>query len=66
MMPDFQGGPVKFLKEVKTELIKVQWPTKDEVVKLTVIVLVVSLVFGLYIGGLDMIFTQITNIIIGV
>lgn len=61
MMPNFTGGPVVFLKEVKTELGKVIWPTRDEVIKLTIIVIALSVVIGLYVGGLDMVFTKTTD-----
>lgn len=64
MMPDFSGGPVVFLKEVKTELTKVVWPTRAEVIKLTVIVIAVSVFIGLYIGGLDMLFTTLTDFLV--
>jgi len=60
MRPDFRGGPVIFLKEVKSELAKVTWPTRDQVIKLTIVVVVVSFIIGLYIGGLDLIMTKIT------
>jgi len=62
MMPDFKGGPVVFLKEVKAELLKVVWPTRNEVVKLTIIVITVSVAIGLYIGGLDFVFTKMTDL----
>lgn len=61
-MPDFKGNPVSFLKEVKAELAKVVWPTRQEVVKLTIIVIAVSVVIGLYIGGLDSIFTKLMDL----
>ena len=64
MMPDFKGGPVVFLKEVKTELAKVVWPTKNDVIKLTVVVIIVSAAIGIYIGGLDLLFTKLTDILV--
>lgn len=64
MMPDFTGGPVVFLKEVKAELLKVVWPTRSEVVKLTIIVIGVSVAIGLYIGGLDFVFTKMTDLLV--
>lgn len=63
-MPNFKGGPIVFLKEVRAELTKVIWPTRAQVIKLTVIVIVVSLGMGLYIGSLDLIFTKLTDILI--
>lgn len=64
MMPDFSGGPVVFIKEVRAELSKVIWPTRDEVIKLTIIVIAVSALIGLYIGGLDFVFTKLTDIFV--
>jgi preprotein translocase subunit SecE len=64
MLPDFKLNPVIFLKEVKAELMKVVWPTRQEVIKLTIVVIAVSILFGLYIGGLDLVFTQLTNFLI--
>ncbi|OGG20659.1 preprotein translocase subunit SecE [Candidatus Gottesmanbacteria bacterium RIFCSPHIGHO2_02_FULL_40_13] len=63
MKPDFKGSPVIFLKEVKSELLKVNWPSREEVIKLTVIVVVISTVIGLYIGGMDILLTKLTSII---
>ncbi|OGG03237.1 preprotein translocase subunit SecE [Candidatus Gottesmanbacteria bacterium RBG_16_37_8] len=62
MRPDFRGGPVVFLKEVRSELAKVTWPTRDQVIKLTIVVVAVSFVIGLYIGSLDLIMTQVTGL----
>ena len=62
--PDFRGGPVVFLKEVKAELLKVSWPTRDQVIKLTIVVVVVSFAIGLYIGGLDLAFTKLTDLLL--
>lgn len=64
MMPDFASSPVVFLKEVKAELKKVIWPSKPEVVKLTVVVLAVSVLVGIYIGGLDLVFTKLTDVLV--
>ncbi|MBI2616603.1 preprotein translocase subunit SecE [Candidatus Gottesmanbacteria bacterium] len=63
-MPDFKGNPVVFLKEVRAELVKVIWPGRAEVIKLTIVVIMISLVFGLYIGGLDLLFTKLTDVLI--
>lgn len=50
--------PVTFIKEIHQELKQVVWPKKEEVIKLTTIVIVVSIIVGLYIGGLDFAFTK--------
>ncbi|MDO8451928.1 MAG: preprotein translocase subunit SecE, partial [bacterium] len=38
--------PGRFLKEVIAELKKVHWPTRQETVKLTVVVIAVSVAVG--------------------
>jgi preprotein translocase subunit SecE len=46
-----------------SELQKVTWPTRQETMKLTIVVVVGSLFVGLYIGGLDIIFAQMLRLI---
>lgn len=46
-----------FLKEVKVELKKVNWPTRQETIKYTLIVIGVSLAVMIFLGGLDFLFT---------
>ncbi len=45
--------PLSFLKETRDELKKVIWPTQSEVIRLTAVVIVISLIVGLFIGGFD-------------
>ncbi len=59
-----QINPVKFFTEVKAELLKVTWPTKDQVIRLTTVVVVISVVVGLFLGGLDLVFTKLVELII--
>ena len=56
--------PVTFLKETQDELKKVVWPTRAEVARLTVVVMVVSLIVGLLLGGLDFVFTKALEVIV--
>ena len=44
---------VKFVKEAITELGKVTWPTKAVVIRLTIGVLVVSILFAIFVGVVD-------------
>lgn len=55
---------VTFFSEVRSELSKVTWPTRKEVVRLTLIVFAVSAVIGLYVGGLDYMFTRILTVVV--
>jgi preprotein translocase subunit SecE len=50
---------INFFGEVKSELSKVTWPSRSEVIKLTLIVFLVSGFIGAYVGGLDYLFTTI-------
>lgn len=56
--------PVVFLKEVRDELKKVVWPTRDEVIRLTGVVLLISLFVGLFLGGADFILTKLFELVI--
>ncbi|HUD43969.1 MAG TPA: preprotein translocase subunit SecE [Patescibacteria group bacterium] len=56
--------PVKFLLETRDEVAKVVWPTRDQVIRLTLVVITISVIVGLYIGGLDYIMTQATTMLI--
>jgi preprotein translocase subunit SecE len=51
------GGRVErmrlFLSEVRNELKRVTWPTRREVYATTIVVILVSLFFGLYLWILD-------------
>lgn len=42
-----------FIGETITELKKVTWPTRQDTVRLTMVVIVISLIIGLYIGIID-------------
>ena len=54
----------KFINEVRTEITKVTWPTRADNIRLTIIVLAISVGVGLYLGGLDMIFTQMLKLLV--
>ncbi|MFC1647227.1 preprotein translocase subunit SecE [Patescibacteria group bacterium] len=56
-------GITKFIREVINELKKVNWPTREDTVKLTVVVVVLSLIVGAFIGMLDLIFLRVTSIL---
>lgn len=47
---------VRFFKEVKSELKKVVWPTKKQIINNTLIVFAAVAVIGVFIWVLDLIF----------
>lgn len=55
--------PGNFIREVVAELKKVTWPTKQETLKLTVVVIAISVIVGLFIGLLDTTFLRITALL---
>ena len=57
-------NPAKFFTEVKSELLKVTWPTKNQVIRLTTVVIFISLAVGIFIGGLDFVFTKSIGLIV--
>lgn len=48
--------PVIYLLEVWSELKKVNWPTRTQTIKLTIIVLIVSAAVSVYAFALDLSF----------
>ena len=57
-------SPTKFLQETYVELRQVVWPSRAEVLRLTLIVITISVATGLYIGGLDLAFTKLMGVIL--
>ena len=49
---------IRFFREVWEELSKVTWPTRAEAIRMTLTVLVVSIVMAALLGGLDFILTS--------
>ena len=52
-----------FFKDIKLEMIKVSWPSKDELIGSTVIVLVSLTILSVFIGICDVLLSKIVNII---
>lgn len=53
-----------FLKEVRLEVKKVDWPTRQETIKYTVIVIGVCVSVAIFLGGVDFAFKEFLNKII--
>ena len=50
---------ITFLKEVRLEMKKVNWPTRETTIKYTLIVVGISAVVAAFLGGLDILFTNL-------
>jgi preprotein translocase subunit SecE len=55
----------KFFLETINELKKVSWPTRQEAIHLTEIVIVVILIMAAVLGGLDWVYSKIFGFILG-
>jgi preprotein translocase subunit SecE len=54
--------PISFLLEVKAEMERVVWPSRKEIIKLTLIVIGVSVAIGVFLGILDFFLTKLTEL----
>jgi preprotein translocase subunit SecE len=52
----------RYFREVISELRKVVWPTREETRRLTVLVIIVSVAVGLFLGAIDYGFTQLIGL----
>ena len=52
-----------FFKDIKLEMIKVSWPSRDELMGSTVIVVVSLAILSVFIGICDVLLSKIVNII---
>ena len=53
------GKLINFLKEVKMEVRKINWPSREQTTRYTLVVLGVSLAVAMFLGGLDFLFTML-------
>jgi len=58
-------GLRKAIRETVGELRKVSWPSRREASYLTVVVLVVVFTMGLFLWGLDLVFTKVFALVLG-
>ncbi len=56
---------VKYLKETRAELRKVNWPTREEAIRLTGIVLATTVAFALFLGLVDYLLSKVFALLIG-
>ena len=54
----FTEGARRYYRETRGELRRVTWPTREESQRLTLVVIGVSIVFALFLGFLDFIFSS--------
>jgi preprotein translocase subunit SecE len=55
---------IDFLQEVRVELGKVVWPSRQQTIQLTTVVILVTIVMGIFIGIIDYGLTQLTTLLL--
>jgi preprotein translocase subunit SecE len=54
---------INFLKEVRLELGKVSWSTRQELVGSTFVVIAITVITGVFIGLIDLLLSQILSLL---
>jgi preprotein translocase subunit SecE len=49
---------LKFLTEVRAEFKNISWPKRESLINLTIVVISISIIVSLILGGFDLLFTQ--------
>lgn len=55
---------INYFKEARQELAKVAWPSKHTTIQHTGIVIVVSIVLAIFLGGVDYLLTKILQLFV--
>ena len=58
------GKIIKFTSEVKVEMSKVTWSTRQELMTSTIIVLSAMAFLALFVGAVDLVFSQIVKVLL--
>lgn len=58
-----QNGNSKFVREVRSELKKVVWPTKKELVNYTIAVFIAVILISVIIGIVDTVFAELFKLL---
>ena len=59
-----ENAIVRYYKETRAELRKVNWPTRRQAINLTLIVLAVTVFMAALLGTIDYLFAQLFSLII--
>ncbi|OGH48226.1 MAG: preprotein translocase subunit SecE [Candidatus Levybacteria bacterium RIFCSPLOWO2_01_FULL_39_10] len=57
-------SPLTFVRESYDELKKVKWPTRDDIIRLTIAVVAISLLVGVLLGSIDLFLTKLTDFLL--
>jgi preprotein translocase subunit SecE len=54
---------INFIKDVKSELGKVSWSTREELIGATFVVIAITFLTGLFIGLIDLLLSKILSLV---
>ncbi len=57
------GRSRRFLAEVRNEMSRVTWPSRREVYATTLVVILTSIFFGLYLWGVDLVLDRLMRLV---
>ena len=55
--------PINFIKEVRAELGKVAWSTREELISSTLVVIVTTAIVAVFIGIIDLILSKFLSLL---
>ena len=58
-------GPAQYMREVRDEMRKVAWPTKDEIVRYSVVVIITVILYTALVSGADFLFAFMSEWLYG-
>jgi len=58
-------GIIRYFQDTRDELRKVTWPDREEITRLTAIVLSTTVAFAAFLGTLDFIFQRLAGLLVG-
>lgn len=50
---------INYIKESKAELKKVSWPTREQAIQSTILVIVISVLTAIFLGGTDYLLNKV-------
>lgn len=59
-----EGGLQRWLRETRSELRKVTWPTREEALRLTYVVIGLSIAMGALLGATDLILNTLYGLLV--
>jgi preprotein translocase subunit SecE len=61
---NFIDKSMQFLREVKIELKKVTWPTRQQTMSSTVVVIILVIIIGVFLGLVDVILSALIRVVL--